>query len=38
MSEPYGFNSYSRIMAPVTWLLDLVIKLLGKLFKSDRKN
>ncbi len=36
MSDPYGFRAYRRIMAPVTWLLDLILKLLSRLFKSGR--
>ena len=33
---PMGFGAYGRIMAPVTWVLDLILKLLSKLFKSGR--
>ncbi len=36
MNEPYGFRTYSNIMAPVTWALDMILKLLGKLFKWGR--
>ncbi len=34
MSEPYGFKTVERIMAPVIWLMDLIIKLIEKIFKS----
>ncbi len=34
MMEPYGFKAFERIMAPVTWLMDLILKLLSKLFES----
>ena len=33
---PMGFGAYGRIMQPVTWILDLILKLLSKLFKSGR--
>ncbi len=31
---PMGFGAYGRIMQPVTWILDLIIKLLSKLVKK----
>ena len=33
---PMGSGAYGRIMEPVTWILDLLLKLLSKLFKSGR--
>ncbi len=36
MSEPYGFKTVERIMAPVIWVLDLILKLIEKMFKSVR--
>ena len=36
MDDPYGFKTVERIMAPVIWVLDLILKLLSKLVKSGR--
>ncbi len=36
MTVPIGFGAYGRIMASVTWILDLILKLLSKLFTSGR--
>lgn len=36
MSEPYGFKTVERIMAPVIWIMDLIIRLIEKIFKLGR--
>ena len=35
--EPYGFESFGRMMAPVTWIMDLLLKLLERIFKKVGK-
>ena len=34
--EPYGFESFGRMMAPVTWILDMIIKLIERIFRGKR--
>jgi hypothetical protein len=31
MTGPYGFGAYKRIMGPVIWLMDLILKLFRKI-------
>ncbi len=35
--EPYGFGAYTKVMSPVIWLMDLILKLLSKIGRGMRK-
>ncbi len=36
MTEPYGFKTVEHIMAPVIQLMDLIIKLIERIFKKGK--